>query len=50
MGFALWEFCGTEWRLRKDASVEGAVPGQPPRGAGLYVGQIRAVPSVAAEA
>jgi len=45
-GYALWEFTGHDWMLKKDASVAGAIPGKPPRSPGLFKGQIRAVPSV----
>ncbi len=46
-GYSLWEFSGHRWDLRKDASIAGGVPGKPPRGPGLFAGQIRAVPSIA---
>lgn len=45
-GYALWEFTGHDWTLRKDASVAGAMPGKPPHNPGLFKGQIRAVPSI----
>ena len=46
MGHALWQYTGEGWALKKDASVEGAVPSQPPTQPGLFVGQIRSTPSV----
>ena len=46
-GYALWEFTGQAWELKKDASIEGAMPSDPPTIAGSFVGQIRATPSVA---
>lgn len=47
MGHALWQFTAEGWRLRKDASLPGAQPSTPPTQPGLFVGQIRATPSVA---
>lgn len=47
MGHALWRYTAEGWRLKKDASVPGARPGQPPTGPGLFVGQIRSTPSEA---
>jgi hypothetical protein len=49
MGYALWEFTPTGWNLRKNASVPGGVPGNAPRAAGQFIGQIRASPCVAEE-
>ena len=46
-GYALWEFNGGNWRLRKDVSVPGAAPSNPPRIPGIFDGQIRATASVA---
>ncbi|MFO0904143.1 MAG: hypothetical protein U0939_14160 [Pirellulales bacterium] len=48
MGYSLWEYTGQAWVLRKNASSPGAVPCEPPRVAGLFPGQIRSQPSVAA--
>jgi hypothetical protein len=45
-GYALWEFNGGNWRLRKDASLPGASPSNPPRIPGIFDGQIRATESV----
>ena len=49
-GYALWEYTGQQWQLKKDASEPGATPSDPPQLAGTFVGQIRATPSVAASA
>lgn len=48
MGYALWQYTESGWSLRKDASVDGAIPGEAPRTAGQFVGQLRAMPSVIA--
>lgn len=47
-GYALWKFTGQEWELAKDCTVEGAVNSGPPTIAGMFPGQVRATPSVAA--
>lgn len=47
-GYALWKYGESGWQLAKDCSVEGAVNSGPPETPGLYPGQIRATPSVAA--
>ncbi len=49
-GYALWQYDGADWRLKKDASLPGARPSAPPKVAGLFAGQIRATPSVVAAA
>ncbi|MCA8991019.1 MAG: hypothetical protein KDA69_03395 [Planctomycetaceae bacterium] len=46
MGYALWEYTGNAWELRKDASIPGAQPSDPPQMPGLFRGQIRATPSI----
>ncbi|MEZ5945105.1 MAG: hypothetical protein R3C18_27270 [Planctomycetaceae bacterium] len=46
MGYALWEYTGSAWKLRKDASIPGAQPSAPPQMPGLFRGQIRATPSI----
>ena len=46
MGYSLWEYTGQSWVMRKNVSSPGAVPGEPPRVAGLFPGQIRSQPSV----
>lgn len=46
MGYSLWEFTGSSWSLKKDASRPGAKPSAPPKVPGLFAGQIRATPSV----
>lgn len=48
MGYALWEYTETGWNLRKNAAVPGAIPSPAPRAAGQFIGQIRAIPCVAA--
>ena len=50
MGYSLWEFTGLTWKLKKDASLPGARPCVAPKVPGLFAGQIRALPSVAAVA
>lgn len=47
-GYALWEYTGETWSLRKDVSEPGAVPSGPPTIAGMFRGQLRATPSVCA--
>lgn len=47
-GYALWKYGESGWQLAKDCSVEGAVNSGPPELPGLFPGQIRATPSVAA--
>ena len=47
-GYALWKYGTSGWQLAKDCSVEGAVNSGPPETPGLFPGQIRATPSVAA--
>ncbi|MFK8113174.1 MAG: hypothetical protein AB8B91_13280 [Rubripirellula sp.] len=47
-GYALWKFSEQGWELAKDCTVEGAINSGPPTIAGLFPGQIRATPSVAA--
>lgn len=47
MGHALWTFTAEGWELKKDASLADARPSAPPAQPGLFVGQIRATPSVA---
>jgi hypothetical protein len=47
-GYSLWEYNGKAWTLKKDCTVAGAVPGDAPRVAGRFRGQIRAIPSVVA--
>ncbi len=48
MGYALWEYTASGWNLRKNAAIPGAVPSAAPRAAGQFIGQIRAIPCVAA--
>lgn len=48
MGYALWEYTATGWNLRKNAATPGAIPASAPKVAGQFVGQIRAIPCVAA--
>ena len=50
VGYALWQYDGGDWRLKKDVSLPGARPSAPPKVAGLFPGQIRATPSVVAAA
>ena len=47
-GYALWKYCEQGWVLTKDCSMEGAKVSEPPQEPGLFVGQIRATPSIAA--
>jgi hypothetical protein len=47
-GYVIWEYTAQGWQLKKDASLPGAMPSKPPRGAGLFIGQLRATPSVSA--
>ena len=47
-GYALWKYSDGGWELAKDCTVEGAVNSGPPTTDGLFPGQIRATPSVAA--
>lgn len=47
-GYSLWEFDGTTWKLKKDRTVPGALPGNAPQVAGKFRGQLRSVPSVVA--
>ena len=47
-GYALWKYGEKGWKLAKDCSVDGAVNSGPPEMPGLFPGQIRATPSVAA--
>ncbi len=49
-GYALWEFTGQAWKLKKDRSAPGAVPSEPPRIPGTFDGQLRATPSVVTSA
>ena len=46
-GHALWMYTDHGWTLKKDVSIEGACPSEPPTQPGLFRGQIRATPSVA---
>jgi hypothetical protein len=48
MGYALWHYTDKGWELKKNASVEGAIPSSPPQQAGTFVGQMRSTPSVSA--
>lgn len=45
-GYTLWMFDGTQWRLTKDQSAEGYLPGTPPSVPGRFKGQVRAVLAV----
>lgn len=47
-GYALWEYNGTNWSLKKDCTVVGAVLGGEPRITGKFRGQLRMIPSVVA--
>ena len=47
-GYALWKYSEGGWELAKDCSVEGAMVSDPPNEPGIFIGQIRATPSVAA--
>lgn len=47
-GYALWRFTESGWVMAKDCTAQGAVPSGPPTVSGLFPGQIRATPSVAA--
>lgn len=48
MGYAIWEFKGNAWRLKKDCSVEGGVASEPPSLKGKFDGQLRVTPSITA--
>jgi hypothetical protein len=47
-GYALWKFSEQGWELTKDCTAVGAINSGPPTIPGLFPGQIRATPSVAA--
>jgi hypothetical protein len=45
-GYVLWEYTGEAWQIKKDESIPGAIPSEPPMVPGRFVGQLRATPSV----
>ncbi len=44
-GHALWEYTEDGWKLKKDRSKTGAIPGPAPTVAGQFIGQLRATAS-----
>jgi len=48
LGYTLWEFNGSDWRLKKNCSAEGAMPSEPPSVPGKFADQLRATACVAA--
>ena len=47
-GYAIWEYDGADWQLKKNCAVQGAIVGQPPTIPGKFKGQLRATTCVAA--
>ena len=48
LGYAIWEFDGQAWQLKKNCAVQGATVSAPPEVPGKFKGQLRSTACIVA--